>query len=333
MKFCSDPTRRTMLATGFGLAGGAVLASFPSIAGDRPPSRDVRLIVPFTPAGATDLLARGFGDALAKRTGRMVVVENRPGAGGNLGAELAARAAADGHTLLIAPLTIYAAGTTLQPTRAFDLVRDFAPVATLARVPHVLVASPGLGVADVPALIRAARERPGRIVLASQGVGTISHLEGALFQHMAGVEFTHVPYKGSAPALLDLAGGRVQIMFDSVAAALPQIRAGRLRALAVTTAARTAILPEIPTVAEDGIPGYAAESWVGILVPAQTPRADVDRLAADCRAVVADAVLSARLAGQGFEVDVRTGADVDALIRREIAHWAAVIRRAGIVLR
>jgi tripartite-type tricarboxylate transporter receptor subunit TctC len=199
--------------------------------------------VPFTPAGATDLLARGFADALARRTGDRVVIDNRPGAGGNLGAELAARAPADGHTFLVAPLTIYAAGTTLQPARAFDLVRDFTPVTTLARVPHVLVADAGFDVADVTALVRAARERPGRIVLASQGVGTISHLEGMLFQHMAGVEFTHVPYKGSAPALLDLAGGRVQIMFDSIASALPQIRAGRLRALAVTTAARAAILP------------------------------------------------------------------------------------------
>ena len=329
MNSCGNPARRTLLATALGLAGGRVI---PAVAADRHPSRDIRLIVPFTPAGATDLLARGLADALARRTGDRVVIDNRPGAGGNLGAELAARAPADGHTFLVAPLTIYAAGTTLQPARAFDLVRDFTPVTTLARVPHVLVADAGFDVADVPALIRAARERPGRIVLASQGVGTISHLEGMLFQHMAGVEFTHVPYKGSAPALLDLAGGRVQIMFDSIASALPQIRAGRLRALAVTTAARAAILPGVPTVAEAGLPGYSAESWVGILAPAKTPRAEIVRFAEDCRAVFADTALAARLAEQGFEADVRSGADVDALIRREIAHWAAVVRRARIVL-
>lgn len=311
----------------------AIVAATSSQAADGYPTRPIRFIVPFTPAGATDILARQLGEALTRRLGTNVVPENRPGAGGNLGAELVARAPADGYTLLMAPITIYAAGATLQPDRTFDMARDFAVVSTVARVPHVLVAAAGQPFTTLGDVVRLARQQPGRIAIASQGVGTISHLEGVLFEHMAGVTLLHIPYKGSSPAHLDLFGGRVPLMFDSVAATLGHIRAGKLRAIAVTTPARTALLPDVPTVAESGLPGYAAESWLGILVPAKTPRTIIDRLGAELRAQLSDARFGDRLAEQGFESAVLTGADAADLVVRETARWAAVIRRAGITLR
>jgi len=316
-----------------GLAAIVAGATPPSQAAAAYPARPIRIVVPFTPAGATDILARLLGEALTRRLGANVVPENRPGAGGNLGAELVARATADGYTLLMGPITIYAAGTTLQPDRTFDLTRDFAVVSTVARAPHVLVAAAGQPFVSLDDVIRTARQQPGRIAVASQGVGTISHLEGVLFEHMAGVTLLHIPYKGSAPAHLDLIGGRVPLMFDSVAATLGHLRAGKLRAIAVTTPARTALLPEVPTVAEAGLPGYAAESWLGILAPAKTPRAIIDRLAAALRAQLTEVRFGERLAEQGFEAAVLTGADAADLVVRETVRWAAVIRRARITLR
>lgn len=316
-----------------GLAALAAGVALPSRAAGGYPSRPVRLIVPFTPAGATDILARLLAEALSKRLGANIVPENRPGAGGNLGAELVARAPADGYTLLMGPLTVYAAGATLQPDRRFDLSRDFAVVSTVARVPHMLVAAVGQDLASLDDIIRLARRQPGRVAIASQGVGTISHLEGALFEHMAAVKLLHVPYKGSAPAHLDLFGGRVSVMFDSVAATLGHVRAGRLRAIAVTTRARTPLLPDVPTMEEAGLPGYAAESWLGILAPAKTPRPVIDRLTAELTAQMSDARFGGRLAEHGFEAVALTGADANGLVASETGRWAEVIRRAGITLR
>jgi tripartite-type tricarboxylate transporter receptor subunit TctC len=330
---CMDPHGAHRRRFAAGLAAIATGAALPSRAGDAYPSRPVRLIVPFTPAGATDILARQLGEALSKRLGANVVPENRPGAGGNLGAELVARAPADGYTLLMGPITIYAAGATLQPDRGFDLARDFAMVSTVARVPHILVAAAGQNIASLDDVVRLARRQPGSVAIASQGVGTISHLESALFEHMAAVRLLHVPYKGSAPAHLDLFGGRVALMFDSVAATLGHIRAGKLRAIAVTTRARTPLLPDVPTVAEAGLPGYAAESWLGILAPAKTPRAVIDRLTTALRAQLTDARFGDRLKEQGFEAVALTGDEADSLVLRETTRWAEVIRRAGITLR
>jgi tripartite-type tricarboxylate transporter receptor subunit TctC len=296
------------------------------------PVRPVRMIAPFTPAGATDILSRITAEALSKRLGQPVIVENRPGAGANLGGELAMRAAPDGYTILMAPSTVYAAGVTLYAKPKFDLARDFIPVATLAYVPHVLVVATGVKANSVRELIILAKAQPNALNMASQGVGTISQLEGELFQYMAGIEMTHVPYKGSQPAHVDLLGGRVEVMFDSVAATLPHVRSGKLRALGVTTPARVPQLPDVPTIAEAALPGYVAESWLGIFVPANVPKSVVNRLYRELAALGADRAFTQKLAESGFEVRVQGSEAYAQLIQRETVHWAAVVKRANITL-
>lgn len=310
----------------------ALVAPALAHAQDNWPTRPVRMIAPFTPAGATDILSRITADALSKRLGQNVIVENRPGAGGNLGGELAMRAAPDGYTILMAPSTVYAAGATLYAKPKFDLAKDFTAVATLAYVPHVLVVAADVKANSVRELIALAKAQPGALNMASQGVGTISQLEGELFQHMAGIEMTHVPYKGSQPAHVDLMGGRVQVMFDSVAAALPHIRSGKLRALGVTTPTRVPQMPEVPTIAEAALPGYVAESWLGIFVPANVPKPVVTRFSRELSALGADRGFVQKLAESGFEVRVQGPEAYAQLIQRETAHWAAVVRRANLSL-
>lgn len=319
-------TRRRWLA--------ASLAALPLCAWPGPdyPVRSPRLVVPFPPAGATDILARLLADGLGRRLGRPIVVENRPGAGGNVGGELVARSAPDGYTLLMAPLSVYAAGTALMPGRAFDLERDFSPVAMVAAVPHVLVVPSQLGISSLEALLEAARAKPGALGIASQGVGTISHLEAELLQSLTGTRLTHVPYKGSAPAHLDLVAGRVQAMFDSVAASLPHLRSGKLSALAVTTPARCRTLPAVPTVAEAGVVGYVSESWLGLLAPIKVASSVILRLQAALEAVVRDPAFVARALEHGLEASYRAGADATALIRAETALWGRVVRDAGLKL-
>jgi len=296
------------------------------------PVRSPRLVVPFPPAGATDILARLLAEALGRRLGRSIVVDNRPGAGGNVGGELVARSAPDGYTLLMAPLSVYAAGTSLMPGRAFDLERDFTPVATIAAVPHVLVVPSQLGISSLQAFLALARSKPGALGIASQGVGTISHLEAELLQSLTGTRLAHVPYKGSAPAHLDLIAGRVQAMFDSVAASLQHVRSGKLSALAVTTSERCRALPSVPTVAEAGVVGYVSESWLGLLVPAKVAPSLVLRLQTAVESVVKDPAFVARAQEHALEVSYRARADVTALIQAETGLWARVVRGAGLKL-
>jgi tripartite-type tricarboxylate transporter receptor subunit TctC len=292
------------------------------------PDKPVRMIVPFTPAGATDLLARLVGEQLGKRLGQPVVIDNRPGAGANVGAEIAARAPADGYTMLMGPASVYAISATLYPKLGYDLRKDLIPVALVANVPHVLLVNKDLSVNSVPELIALAKKQNGGLNIASQGSGTVSHLEAELLKHMAGIDMTHVPYRGSAPALLDLMGGRVQVMFDSIASALPHIRAGKLRAIAVAAATRSPLLPELPTVAES-LPGYSAHSWLGIFVPAGTPKPAVERLQRDLVAVVEDPKARVRLLEAGFEPKGSTSAAFAKLVREELAKWAPMVKMSG----
>lgn len=293
------------------------------------PTRPLRLVVPFTPAGATDVLARLVGEELGKRLGQPLVIENRAGAGGNIGAQLVARAAPDGYTLLMAPTSIYSIAMTLYKEPGFSIATDFTPVSTIANVPHVLVVHPSLPVNNLKELIALAKAKPEELTIASQGTGTVSHLEAEMLQQMAGIELTHVPYKGSAPALVDLLGGRVQIMFDSIASAMPQIRAGKLKAIGVAAPARASVMPEVPTIAESGLPGYRAESWLGILVPAHTPRPIVDRLNRELTTLLADFKLRQTLVERGFEPQSSTPEQYVERIRGDLVAWARVVKASG----
>jgi tripartite-type tricarboxylate transporter receptor subunit TctC len=294
------------------------------------PNRPLKLIVPFTPAGATDVLARLVGDELGRRLGQPVVIENRAGAGGNIGAQLAAKAPPDGYTLLMAPTSIYSIAMTLYREPGFDLTRDFATVSLVANAPHVLVAHPSLQASNLKQVIARARANPGGLSIASQGTGTVSHLEAEILQDMAGVTLVHVPYKGSAPALVDVVGGQVQLMFDSIASALPQIRAGKLVAVAVASDHRASLLPDVPTVAESGLPGYRAESWLSILVPARTPQPLIDRLNRELVALLGDARVRQQLVERGFEPQSSSPAQLRARIRADLASWGQVVRAARV---
>jgi tripartite-type tricarboxylate transporter receptor subunit TctC len=296
------------------------------------PSRPLRLVVPFTPAGATDVLARIVGEELSRRLGQPVVVENRPGAGGNLGAQVVAKAAPDGYTLLMAPVSIYAIAMTLYRDPGFDVSRDFAPVSLVANVPHVLVAHPTLQARSLEQVIALARASPATLSIASQGTGTVSHLEAQMLQERAGLRLVHVPYKGSAPALLDVLGGRVPLMFDSIASALPHIKAGKLNAIAVTGDRRASLLPAVPTMIEAGLAGYRAESWLGVLVPARTPGPVVERLQREVAALLGDAKVRQTLVERGFEPQPSTPAQLAERLRSELTAWAQVVKAAGITV-
>jgi tripartite-type tricarboxylate transporter receptor subunit TctC len=299
----------------------------PAVAAEYP-DHPVRMIVPFTPAGATDMLARLVGERLGAKLGQSVVIDNRAGAGGNVGAEIAARAAPDGYTLLMGPASIYAISATLYPRLGYDLAKDLTPVSLVANVPHVLLVNNNLPVKSVPELIQFAKKKPGELNIASQGSGTVSHLEAELLKHMAGIEMLHVPYRGSAPAILDLIGGRVHVMFDSIASALPHIRAGKLRAIAVASNTRSTLLPNMPTVAES-LPGYSAHSWLGIFVPAGTPQSIVQRLQRDLVAAIDEPKTQARLVEAGFEPKSSTQEDFAKLVRDEMEKWRPVVKMSG----
>jgi tripartite-type tricarboxylate transporter receptor subunit TctC len=294
------------------------------------PSRSLRMIVPFTPAGATDVLARLVGEELGRRLGQPIVIENRPGAGGNIGAQLAARAAPDGYTLVMAPTSIYSIAMTLYREPGFDLARDFAAVSLVANAPHVLVAHPSVPAHNLEQLLALAKASPGTLSIASQGTGTVSHLEAEILQDMGGVSLVHVPYKGSAPALVDVIGGRVLLMFDSVASALPQIRGGKLRAIAVATERRTSMLPAVPTVAESGLPGYRAESWLSILVPAKTPQPVIDRLNRELVALLGDVRVRKTLTERGFEPQSSSPAQLSERIRADVLAWGRIVKAAAV---
>jgi len=293
------------------------------------PTKPIRMVVPFPPGGATDILARDVAQRLTEAWGQQVIVDNRPGAGGNIGSELVAKSAPDGYTLEMGTVGTHAINASLYAKMPYDHVRDFVPIILVAAVPNVLEVNPSLPVNSVTELIAYAKANPGKLNFASSGNGTSIHLSGELFKVMAGVEMTHVPYKGSAPALQDLIAGQVQLMFDNLPPSLPQIKGGKLRALAVTSATRAPALPDVPTVAEAGLPGFEASSWFGLLAPAGTPPAIVSKINAEVAAWLATPEAKEKLSKQGAAAAGGTPDDFAKHIAAETVKWSKVVKASG----
>jgi tripartite-type tricarboxylate transporter receptor subunit TctC len=292
------------------------------------PARPVRLIVPYPPGGGTDTLARVVSQKLSETLGQQVVMDNRPGAGANIGMELAARSAPDGYTLVLATIS-NAISASLYSRLNYDLVRDFAPVTLLATTPHLLAVHPSLPVGSVKDLIALAKARPGQLVYSSAGSGTPTHLAGELFDYMAGVNMTHVPYKGGGPSVVALLGGEVTASFATMPSVLPHVKSGKLRGVAVTTSRRSPSAPNLPTVAESGLPGFDMGSWYGLMAPAGTPAAVVSHLNAETIKVLKLADVKQRLDNSGFDALVSTPEEYAAYTRSEIDKWAKIVKASG----
>ncbi|RPH41599.1 MAG: tripartite tricarboxylate transporter substrate binding protein [Burkholderiales bacterium] len=321
------PSRRTALAA---LAAAALAAAAPAAHAQAWPSKPVRIVVPYPPGGPTDIVARVVGQRLSEKLRQPFVIENRAGAGGNLGAEAAAKAPADGYTLLLGT-TAHAINPSLFPALGYDIRKDFVPVALLTSIPLVLVVPAASQAATVADVVAMAKSKAGGLAYASSGNGQSTHLAAEMFASMAGAPMTHVPYKGSAPALVDLAGGQVALMFDTMLSAMPQVKAGRLRAVAVTSAMRAPSAPDVPTVAEAaGLAGYEATAWNGLFAPAGTPPEVAAMLAKSVAQVLAEPEIRQRFAADGAIVGSGTPAEFGAFVGREIDKWRRVVQRANV---
>jgi tripartite-type tricarboxylate transporter receptor subunit TctC len=294
------------------------------------PAKPIRLIVPFPPGGGNDTIARLMGQKLAPALGQQVLVDNRPGAGGTIGAELAAKSPPDGYTLFLAGVASHGINPNLRKQLPYDPVRDFSGVSLIASAPLLVVVHPSLPVASIKQLVALAKARPGAVNYASNGSGSSSHLAVELFAMTTGTVMTHIPYKGVALALTDLMSGQVQLAFSSAVSMLPQVKAGKLRAIAMTGAKRSQAIPDIPTVAEAGVPGYETGSWYGIVAPAKTPRPVIERLSREIAAATRSAEISGRLVDEAVIPIGSTPEEFDAHIKRELARWAKVIAKARI---
>lgn len=327
------PTRRALLAAAILPLAAAPLAAFAQAGW---PNKPVRIVVPFAAGGTTDILARALAPELQRAFGQPFVVENKPGAGGNNGAAEVAKAAPDGYTLLMGTVGTHAINPALYPKMPYDHVKDFVPVTLVAGVPNVLVVNPAmaqrLGVTDVQSLVKALKANPGRLNMASSGNGTSIHLAGELFKSLTGTFMVHIPYRGSGPALIDLMGGNMDVMFDNLPSAMPHIKSGKLKALAVTSAERSGALPDVPTVAEAGgaaLKGYEASSWFGLLAPAGTPADIVGRVQAETAKALATPAMKERLLSQGAIPSGITPAQFAQLIDAETKKWAPVVKNSG----
>jgi tripartite-type tricarboxylate transporter receptor subunit TctC len=311
-----------LIATLILCAGSASAQSYPS--------RPVKMIVAFPPGGATDIVARLVSQKLTEMWGHQVLVDNRAGASGTIGTDVAAKSPADGYTMLLGTMGNLTANPALYHNLTFDVARDLAPVTLVVAVNFVMVTHPSFPPKTVRELIALAKERPGQINYASSGAGGAPHLGAELFKGMAGVNLQHIPYKGSGPSFTDLLGGQVSLTIDSLAQALPYIKTGRLRALAVTGAKRASMLPEVPTMAEAGVPGYELTNWFGLVVPAGTPRDIVTRINADVVKILKMPDVRERLFGMATEPVGNTPEEFGAFMKSETAKWARVIKEAGI---
>lgn len=318
-------TRRALLAAipamAFALPGVAFAQDFPS--------KPLTIIVPFASGGTTDILARVVAQGLGTELGQSVVVDNRAGAGGNIGASAVARAPADGYTLLMGTVGTHAINASLYKKLPFDPIKDFAPLTRVANVPNLLVANPKQPFKNVQELIAYAKANPGKVNFGSSGSGSSIHLSGELFKSMAKVDMQHVPYKGSAPAVTDLLGNQISIMFDNMPSAIQHVRSGKLRPLAVTTAKRSPELPDVPTIAEAGVPGYEATSWFGLFAPAGTPAAVLARLNKALVKVLSQPEIKKKINEQGAETYSETPEQFAAFIQAESTKWGKVVKESG----
>jgi len=317
-----SPTRRRILLA-------AALAAAPLAAWAAFPERPLRLLVPFPAGGAADLMARGLAQHLGEQLGQQVVIDNRGGAGGTVACEIVARAPADGYTLLFGTMGTQAINPALYSKLRYDPLKDFSPIALTHITPRVLVVGPSVKARNVGELIALARAKAGQLTYGSAGNGSSSHLSGALFESLGGVDLVHVPYKGSAPLLTDLLAGRIDATFDSYTVYEEHIRSGRVRALAVTSRMRMAALPQVPTLAEAGLHGYEVSNWLGVLAPAGTPKEVVSALHAAVIRAMSDAGMKRQLTALGIEPATSTPDEFSALIRSEIPKWARLVKASG----
>jgi len=294
------------------------------------PTRPIRMIVPFAPGGNVDITGRSIAPGLSEALGQQVFVDNRPGAGGTIATDLVAKAAPDGYTLLMASSSVMTNGPALYPKLPYDIVRDFVAVGRVSVVPLAIVAHPSVPAKTTKELIALAKSQPGKLLMGNAGVGTTNHLIAELFLISTGTKMTLVPYKGSGPALIDLVAGHLDTHVDQISSALPYIKANRIRAVAVTTAKRSMQMPEVPTLAESGVPGFDASTVTGVLAPAATPRDIVQRLNATLVKVLGASAVRERFASLGAEVQPSTSDELGAWIREDLAKWVKVVKQAGI---
>lgn len=318
------------IALGFALgAAGASAQTTSTSSGHAYPTKPVRIIVPFPAAGAADIMARSIGQELTKVWGQQVVVDNRPGAGGNIGADLAAKAAPDGYTLLLAAATTHAASVSLYSKLPYNLEKDLVPITLAANISHILLTHPSLPVKTVKELVALAKAQPGKLNWGLQGNGTLSHLETELFKTLSGVQVNLVPYKGSAPGLTDLIAGHIQVFFDSVPPALPHVQTGKLRGIAVAGSKRSPAIPQLPTIGES-LKGFEADNWFGVMAPTGTPRDVISKLNAEIVKILSNPEIQKLMLARGAVLHPSTPAEFAATIKSDIAKWGKVAHSAGI---
>lgn len=329
---CRAGTRASHVSWCLGGLVAAVLAvssPLPAHAQAQYPAKPVRIIVPFLPGGGTDILARVVGQKMSESLGQPVLVENKPGAGGNIGIDMVVQSPADGYTIGLGQTSNLAVNVTLYPGLPYNPIKDLVPIGLVASAPLVVVtraASPFRTIGDV---VAAAKAKPDDVNFASPGNGTVAHLSGELLQQVAGVRFSHIPYKGAAQAMTDILGGQVHIYMSSIPSALSQIKGGKLRALAVTSPKRTAELPDVPTLAESGFPGFETSTWFGLVAPARTPKPIVERLNAELAKALQDANVRQKIAAEGAEVLGGSAAEFGALIASDIERWGKIVKSSG----
>ena len=311
------------------LAAATLLFAAATASAQSYPVKQIRFVVPFPPGGPADILSRTIGQSLAETWAQQVVIDNRAGAGGNIGAEIVAKAPPDGYTMLMGFVGTHAINSSLYRTLPFDAVKDFEPVALVAVVTIILVVHPSVPVKTVKELIALAKARPGELSFGSPGNGTPQHLAGELFNTMTSVKMVHVPYKGAVPALTDLLGGRLSMIFSSMPPALPHVQSGKLRALGVTSATRSPAAPDVPTIAQSGLKGYEVINWYGVLVPAKTPKEIVGKLNGEVVRIMNLPAVKERLAAQGAETFTSTPEKFADMIRTETEKWAKVVKFSG----